>query len=320
MGRARARWAAIGAAVAVSLGFGGLELSGAVVDSGERPVVVTIDPCRLLDLRPAPHTVGPRPTALGQGETYTVDVHGTQGECTIPTDAVGIVANATIVSPSADGFLTFFPGGGTRPGTSNLNWRAGDPPTPNQVTVDLSDNGRLSMFNFAGTVQAIVDIVAYTVDHHHDDRYHTRDEADERFLTPDEGDAAFLTPEEGDGLFTTPAEADAAAQVAADGLRAQINMIDGGNGEGVGGTICSDLSLGIEILINNAFAEPVDRRFSYIVPEFGFGQIRADGSIRSDSGNLASVEHPGPGQYCLVFDVAPGGAREATIIGIHAES
>lgn len=93
----------------------------------------------------------------------------------------------------------------------------------------------------------------------------------------------------------------------------------GGNGEGVGNTICTSPN-GIEVFIRNASGNLVDERFSFIVPEFGFGQIRADGSIRSSSPNLIAVQHPSPGAYCLVFSTAPPQNNgEATVVSIHAE-
>ena len=161
----------------MTLGAGGLASSGAIGE-GERPVVVTIEPCRLLDTRPAPRTVGDRSSPLGQGETMVVDALGTVGRCTLPGGATGLVANVTAVGATADGYLTLFPAGTERPGTSNLNTVPGGGPEPNLVTVDLSDDGSLAVYNYAGTTDVIVDVLAYTVDHDHDDRYYTRAEVD----------------------------------------------------------------------------------------------------------------------------------------------
>ena len=55
----RSRWAAIGAAVAVSLGAGGIGMVAASVNSGDRPVTVTISPERVLDTRSNLGLVGP---------------------------------------------------------------------------------------------------------------------------------------------------------------------------------------------------------------------------------------------------------------------
>jgi hypothetical protein len=101
------------------------------------------------------------------------------------------------------------------------------------------------------------------------------------------------------------------------GLSAAVR---GGNGEGVGGSICAG-GVGIEIFITNSLGAPVDHRFSFIVPEFSYGQIRSDGSVRtSKPGNALTVQHPSTGAYCLVFTVAATQAQsEATLVSIHAE-
>lgn len=44
---------------------------------------------------------------------------------------------------------------------SNLNWQAGQAPTPNAVTASLSADGALAFYNLAGTVDVLVDIVGY---------------------------------------------------------------------------------------------------------------------------------------------------------------
>ena len=48
----RVRWAAIGAAVAVTVGGGALGVVNATVTSGARAVFIPITPCRLFDTRP----------------------------------------------------------------------------------------------------------------------------------------------------------------------------------------------------------------------------------------------------------------------------
>ncbi len=167
----RIRWAAIGAAVAVAVGAGGIGIAGAIVSTGAKPVFVSITPCRLVDTRSAPSTVGARATPLNPAETATFTVHGTNGNCTIPAGAVSIAANVTIAAPTSDGFLSVFPADAPLPNASNLNWSAGQAPTPNAVTVDLSTDGRVKVFNERGTVNVIIDIVGYYEDHDHDDRY-----------------------------------------------------------------------------------------------------------------------------------------------------
>ena len=174
----RSRWAALGAAVAVSLGAGGVSLVGASVDSGDKPVTVFLDePCRMRDTR-ATKGVGGRTTPLGTGETYPVAGTGPSGECDVPAGAVGLITNVTAVGATQDTNLRLFPTGGTFPGTSSLNPRPGAAPTPNSVTVGLNGSGEFSVYNAKGTVDVIIDVAAYLVDHTHDDRYYTEDEID----------------------------------------------------------------------------------------------------------------------------------------------
>jgi ELWxxDGT repeat protein len=66
----------------------------------------TITPCRVADTRdPAGPTGGAR---LGSSETVVVQV---TGRCGIPSTALSIAANVTVVSPSAAGSLSVFAGG-----------------------------------------------------------------------------------------------------------------------------------------------------------------------------------------------------------------
>jgi hypothetical protein len=181
----RARWTAIGAAVAVVLGAGGLMTATAVGNNGTRSVFVAITPCRVMDTRPAPQTVGPRATPIGGGETHTIAITGTNGNCTVPADATGVSLNVTATNPSADSFITVFPADAPRPVASSLNFVGAQPPVPNAVTVDLSADGKVSFYNNTGTVDVLADIVGYYLDenHNHDDRYYTKGEIDSGFYT-----------------------------------------------------------------------------------------------------------------------------------------
>ncbi len=175
----RTRWAAIGAAIAVSIGGGGMAITHAAVSSGERDVFVPIAPCRVFDTRSGASNVGLRSTPIGAGETYTEQITGANGMCTtpIPAGATGVAMNVTVVDGTAAAFLTIWPSDVTpRPTVSSLNWTAGAPPTPNKVDTKLSPTGQINLFNSAGTVNVLADIVGYYTDHNHDDRYFTKTE------------------------------------------------------------------------------------------------------------------------------------------------
>lgn len=175
--RTQVRWATVGALAALSIGTVGVVR--AEPPAGEANVFVPVVPCRLLDTRPAPDTVGPRSTPLAAGETIVQQVTGANGNCAIPTDASGVAMNVTAVGGTAPSFLTVWPSDAAeRPVTSNLNWLPAAPPTPNKVDVGLAADGTVSIYNRAGRVDVIADVVGYFTVHTHDDRYYTRDEID----------------------------------------------------------------------------------------------------------------------------------------------
>lgn len=129
--------------------------------SGQRSVFVPITPCRLLDTRPGADNVGPRATPIGADETYSLAVRGTNGNCTIPSDATAIAINTVAIGPTGSSFVTLFPADVARPLAANLNTVAGAPPTPNLVTVQLASDGRISIYNLKGTVDIAGDITGY---------------------------------------------------------------------------------------------------------------------------------------------------------------
>jgi len=105
---------------------------------------------RLLDTR----TVGSK---VGQASTVDVAVAGVAG---VPTTGVGAaVLNVTVTEPTAGGFLTAYPSGTTRPGTSNLNYNAGAT-VANLVVSALGTNGAVSLY-VQQPAHVVVDLVGY---------------------------------------------------------------------------------------------------------------------------------------------------------------
>ena len=168
----------LGAALVLTAGVA-LPAANATITGGggAGQVFVPIVPCRLLDTR-GPNHIGPRSSPLGPGDTYNQAVTGSNGECVIPAQAVAVALNVTTVNGSADSFLTLWPADASRPLASNLNWRANDGATPNKVDVKLGADGRINIYNNAGSIDVIGDIVGYYADHNHDDRYYTKAEVD----------------------------------------------------------------------------------------------------------------------------------------------
>jgi hypothetical protein len=176
----RARWSAVGAAVAVVIGAGVVMPSAsAAVSTGSRAVFVPIEPCRLFDTRSGGSNVGPRATPIGASESYTQQVTGSNGHCVVPADATAVSMNVTTVDGTASSYLTVYPADAAAvPQASNLNWTPGAPPTPNKVDVKLSATGAIGIYNNVGSVNVLADVVGYYADHNHDDRYYTKAEID----------------------------------------------------------------------------------------------------------------------------------------------
>ena len=162
-GRSRLRTAlAFGTGVAATVAAGvtfATSVAGASVGADES-TFVPITPCRLLDTR-ASADVGERRTPLGAGETLVAQVTGSNGDCSIPADAVGVALNATAVGSTQRSYATFHPADSARPLSSNLNYEPGQPPTPNKVDVRLGAGGDVAIFNAFGSVDVIADVTGY---------------------------------------------------------------------------------------------------------------------------------------------------------------
>jgi hypothetical protein len=169
----RSRWAALGAAVAVTFGGGGLF---AVSAASPESSVVTLEPVRILDTRD-PVNVGldgPFTSPVAQDLMVTGPVLTTTGTKTVvPTGATGVFLNVTPVGSTAAGFISVRPANATGlPSTSNVNFTVGAI-NPNAVLVELpvggADDGKIEItfdaFGAAGpTSDVLVDVVGYTTD------------------------------------------------------------------------------------------------------------------------------------------------------------
>lgn len=167
-------------------------LASAAVSSGERAVLIPITPCRLADTRPTPNTVGPRSAPLAAGDTHVIDVRDTGTPCDglIPNDASALSLNITALGATGQSFLTVW-SDGTRPKAASLNPAANQPPVPNAVTTAITSDQEFRIYNDAATVNVVVDVNGYYIDHDHDDRYYTETEADTEFLNQAEADARY---------------------------------------------------------------------------------------------------------------------------------
>ena len=93
---------------------------------------------------------------LGPNTTRTVQVTGQPG---VPTGAIAAVVNVTGVYPTQTTHLIVYPGG-TPPGTSDLDPAAGAV-EPNLVVPTLSTSGSFTVYNYAGTINLVVDLTGW---------------------------------------------------------------------------------------------------------------------------------------------------------------
>jgi hypothetical protein len=78
----------------------------------------------------------------------------------LPASASGVVANLTAVNSTAPSYLTAWPAGTTQPLASALNPRVGVP-VPNQAYLKLGAGGAVSVFNFTGSTDVLLDVFGY---------------------------------------------------------------------------------------------------------------------------------------------------------------
>jgi len=117
----------------------------------------SIAPFRAMDTR---NGTGGRSGALGPGGTFDLVVRGVGGPSGVPASADSVVLNVTAVQPTANGYLTVWPSGQTRPTTSSLNFPAGAT-VPNLVIAKIGTNGKVGLYNANGTTHVVVDVAGY---------------------------------------------------------------------------------------------------------------------------------------------------------------
>jgi hypothetical protein len=123
-----------------------------------------VAPFRICDTRPAGggvaanqcNAVGEGPIGSDTSRALTVD--GLGG---VPGSGVhAVVLNVTAIAPSLKTFLTLYPAGGSRPGTSNVNPNVNQT-VANLVEVAVGTGGQIELFNDQGTINVAVDVEGY---------------------------------------------------------------------------------------------------------------------------------------------------------------
>ena len=99
--------------------------------------------------------------SFGPTSHQNVQITGTIDGGTVPSNAIAVVINLTAVSGTQATYLTLSPTGtGTLGATSSLNVPAAIT-RANLVTVQLSAGGQVTVYNSAGTIDAVMDVAGY---------------------------------------------------------------------------------------------------------------------------------------------------------------
>jgi hypothetical protein len=138
-----------------------------VVERGWKPPVAvstgptdfySLTPCRLLDTRLTAGPYGAPAVPAGSDRVVVAT-----GRCRIPASAKAVSLNATAVTPPAAGNLRFFPGDGTAPNASTLNFVAGGTRANNAIVMLASSgSGTFAVRNSAtASVDVVIDVNGY---------------------------------------------------------------------------------------------------------------------------------------------------------------
>jgi hypothetical protein len=113
-------------------------------------------PTRVLDTR---QPIGvPTIAKVPAGGTVQLQLAGTNG---IPADATAVALNVTETDATGDGYVAVYPDGTTAPGTSTLNFSAGQV-VPNVAVVKLGADGAVELKNSStGSIDLAADLEGY---------------------------------------------------------------------------------------------------------------------------------------------------------------
>jgi len=108
---------------------------------------------RILDTRSG---IGAPVGPIGSNKTLAVQATGLAG---VPTDATAVVLNVTVTEPSGSGLLTVYADGQHQPGTTNIDYTAGQSDA-DLVVVPVTD-GKVDFWNHWGSTQVLADVEGY---------------------------------------------------------------------------------------------------------------------------------------------------------------
>jgi hypothetical protein len=124
--------------------------------AGPQPGAYTaLSPVRVLDTR---NGTGGYTAPVGPGGQIGLHVTGVDG---VPSTGVSaVVLNVTATDATASSYVTVYPDGTTQPGSSNLNFTAGET-IANLVVVPVGSDGQIDFYNQAGSVNLVADLEGY---------------------------------------------------------------------------------------------------------------------------------------------------------------
>jgi hypothetical protein len=128
------------------------------VDPPSTAAYTPVAPVRILDTR---NGTGGFTSPVGAGKTISLQVTGRDG---VPaTGVTAVVLNLTATGPTASSWVIAYPDGQPRPAEgSNLNFTKGET-IPNLVTVPVGADGKIDLYNNAGSVNLVADLFGYYV-------------------------------------------------------------------------------------------------------------------------------------------------------------
>jgi hypothetical protein len=120
---------------------------------------IPVTPCRVADTRGNGFTGAYGPPALAGGSTRTFVIGG---QCGIPTSALAVSFNFTILSITTAGDIRVYPDGATMPLVSTQNWIATTGVIANAAVTPLgATNGITVHVDGLGTINLIIDVNGY---------------------------------------------------------------------------------------------------------------------------------------------------------------
>lgn len=116
-----------------------------------------VTPCRVADTRTGFGGILPASTV----RNFTIKTF-----CNVPSNALAVSVNVTVVAPNADGFFFVWPAGGTIPGVSTINFNANEPAIANGAIVPLGAgtpdlSGAYGTATGAGLAHVVLDVTGY---------------------------------------------------------------------------------------------------------------------------------------------------------------